>query len=378
MTECIGLILLNPRPERTPDNRRWVEEMRLTVFEVKVCLYLWFLNEDYSRASKSTLIVTPSSLLPQWVDEIAKHAPSLKVFVFEGWTQIRKQVALTPLDRKAIEAKKQKKAKGRPKKKPLKKKVKWVNGEEDEDDFTGKTAKRKGKGKGTKPVVEEEQSEDEGYDPQTDGPIDDWARFCDGYDIVITSYTTLGKELGVARGSSERPRRWGVKYGDENKPRSPLVGVEWARVVMDEVQMAGGHQTVEMVSLLPRHFSFAVSGTPARGEVDDLRHVLESVLFRETLDIVLIDLNRFLRYRSVTWSTKVWKNLLAPAYYETFHHVFSKLTVRTCKNQVTNEFTLPKQTRFIVPIELGRVERTVSIKECSKYWACPESKIGIR
>lgn len=227
---------------------------------------------------KSTLIVTPSSLLPQWVDEIAKHAPSLKVFVFDGWTQIRKQVALTPLDRKAIEAKKQKKAKG--KKKPLKKKGKQVDDEgEDDEEMIEKPAKRKVKRKGTEPVVEDERSEGEEYDLQTDGPIDDWARFCNEYDIIITSYTTLGKELGVARGSSERPRRWGVKYGDENKPRSPLVGVEWARVIMDEVQMAGGHHTVEMVSLLPRQFSFAVSGTPARGEVDDLRHVLESVLF---------------------------------------------------------------------------------------------------
>ena len=281
MTECIGLILLNPRPDRTPDTRRWVEEMRLTLFEVKVCLYLYFSRDIvHIRHQKSTLIVTPSSLLPQWVSEITKHAPSLKVFIFNGWTHIRKHVALTPSDRKAIEAKKQKGAKGRPKKRPLKKKAKWVHDEdEDEEEVTKKPVKGKGKGKVAQPVFEEEQSEDEGYDPQTDGPIDDWARFCNEYDIVITSYTTLGKELGVARGSSERPRRWGIKYGDEDKPRSPLVGVEWARVIMDEVQMAGGHQTVEMVSLLPRQFSFAVSGTPARGEVDDLRHVLESVPF---------------------------------------------------------------------------------------------------
>ena len=150
--------------------------------------------------------------------------------------------------------------------------------EEDEEETVETHATRKGKGKGTKPVVEEGQSEVEEDKPQTDAPMDDWARFCNEYDIVITSYTTLGKELGVARGSSERPRRFGIAYGDENKPRSPLVGVEWTRVIMDEVQMAGGHQTVEMVSLLPRQFSFAVSGTPARGEVDDLRHVLESVL----------------------------------------------------------------------------------------------------
>jgi len=129
------------------------------------------------------------------------------------------------LDRKAIEAKKQKKIKGSPKKQPLKKKVKRVDDddeEEDEEDFIETLAKGKGKrkGKGTRPVVEQELSENEGYVSQTDGPIDDWARFCNEFDIVITSYATLSKELGVARGSSERPRRWGVKYGDENGPRS--------------------------------------------------------------------------------------------------------------------------------------------------------------
>lgn len=195
------------------------------------------------------------------------------------------------MDRKVIEAKKQKKIKGGPKKKPLQKKMKRVGeDDEDDDDFIRKPTKRKGKGKGkrkgVRPVVDEEQSENEEDDPQTDGPIDDWARFCNEFDIVITSYATLSKELGVARGSSERPRRGGVKYGDENKPRSPLVGVEWARVIMDEVQMAGGHQTVQMVSLLPRQYSFAVSGTPARGEVDDLRHVLESVFLLEQCSIV--------------------------------------------------------------------------------------------
>ena len=186
------------------------------------------------------------------------------------------------MDRKIIEARKQKKIK----KKPLQKKMNRVeDDDEDEDDFIAKPARRKKKGKGKRkgirPVVHEEQSENEEEVPE-DGPIDDWARFCNEFDIVITSYATLSKELGVARGSSERPRRGGVKYGDENKPRSPLVGVEWARVIMDEVQMAGGHQTVQMVSLLPRQYSFAVSGTPARGEVDDLRHVLESVFCRRS------------------------------------------------------------------------------------------------
>ncbi|KAG6895597.1 hypothetical protein C0992_000477 [Termitomyces sp. T32_za158] len=53
--------------------------------------------------------------------------------------------------------------------------------------------------------------------------------------------------------------------------------VEWYRVIMDEVQMVGGGKIEDMVSLIPRLSSFAVSGTPARQQVADLMHVLKSV-----------------------------------------------------------------------------------------------------
>ena len=33
---------------------------------------------------KATLVVMPALLVQQWVTELAKHAPSLKVLVYEG------------------------------------------------------------------------------------------------------------------------------------------------------------------------------------------------------------------------------------------------------------------------------------------------------
>lgn len=69
---------------------------------------------------------------------------------------------------------------------------------------------------------------------------------------------------------------------------------------------------------------------------------------------------RFLRFYSATSSTRVWKNLMAPGYHEQFCQLFdTRMAVRTCKRQVAHEFQLPKQTRYVVPIELGKVERTV-------------------
>ena len=38
---------------------------------------------------------------------------------------------------------------------------------------------------------------------------------------------------------------------------------------------------------------------------------------------------------------------------------------RTMKNAVKDELTIPKQTRYLVPVELGRVERLVRFLEMS-------------
>lgn len=228
-----------------------------------------------------------------------QHAPTLKVYVFEGWTKLRQNVALTRADQARIAAKAKAKtktpAKGRKPKKAVTaaKKGKVVPSDvidlSDEDVKAAKPAVtlparghgRKGTSSAAKRYVDADSDEEEDEEPivnkeedEDEGPLDEWAWFCQDYDVVITTYATLGKELGVAKGGVDRPRRRNVEYQDIDKPRSPLVSVEWSRVIMDEVQQAGGHRTVEMVSLIPRKNSFAVSGTPARGEVDDLRHVL--------------------------------------------------------------------------------------------------------
>jgi E3 ubiquitin-protein ligase SHPRH len=72
-------------------------------------------------------------------------------------------------------------------------------------------------------------------------------------------------------------------------------------------------------------------------------------------------LNRFLRVPSFITSNRIWKRLLSPAYFETFKSLFdTRLAVRTSKAQVKDEFQLPVQTRYVVPIDFGRIERTVS------------------
>ncbi|KAI0298963.1 SNF2 family N-terminal domain-containing protein [Multifurca ochricompacta] len=238
--ECVALILLNPGIGRSPSNAKWDPESKMTIKEIQ-----------------TTLIVTPNSLSQQWIDELARHAPSLKVLVYSGWKSL------------SIEKK--------PKKKP--------------------TSKQAIKGHPS------------------------WPAYVNDFNVCITTYDTLRRDLTA-------------KYSRDKRPISPLVVCEWCRVIMDEVR--------EMVSLIPRLSSFAVSGTPARTRVSDLSYIL-----------------RFLRVDPGICAPGNWVKLIQPCYVAEFAAVFQEYTVRTIKSAVQDELTIPMQTRFVVPVHLGKVERHI-------------------
>ncbi|KAJ7050573.1 SNF2 family N-terminal domain-containing protein [Mycena amicta] len=248
------------------------------------------MNELEVATVKSNLIVTPVSLSQQWISELKLHAPSLKVLLYEGWNKLGKSTA-------------QKGPKGR---------------------------KRK-----------ESENED-----TSDAKIEDWPLYCQQFDVVIVTYATLRSELNVARAPPKRPRREDVVYSNLERDRSPLIRVDWDRVIMDEVQMVGGGNVEDMVSMIPRRASFAVSGTPARAQVADLSHVL-----------------KFLRVDHIVGSPRSWTRLLLPAYSHHFARFFKSFALRTTKASVKDELTIPHQTRYLVGIEMGAVERTVYDQE---------------
>ncbi|KAI0702634.1 SNF2 family N-terminal domain-containing protein [Earliella scabrosa] len=304
--ECISTIIMNPAPHRSPVNKRWDAAAKIDVREIK-----------------TTLIVTPPSLAPQWADELKTHAPGLKVLVYEGWQKV--PVPTTERDLALARAKQaQTKA----------------------SSSRGKGKKGQPKGKGKTRAKDDDMdvdsdAKDEDRDMNEDEVVD-WCTYVNTFDVCITTYNVLQQDLGVARPPPTRPRRAFVQYSTVHRTRSPLVMCEWYRVIMDEVQMVGGGKTEEMVSLIPRLSSFAVSGTPARAQVADLIHVL-----------------KFLRVSAVTDVARAWIRLQRPGYVHEFVELFRRYTVRTMKEAVKNELTIPPQTRYLVPIELGRVERHV-------------------
>lgn len=69
--EVIALMLLHPRPE-TP-----------------VMVFDFFLGREL-LATSATLIIAPSSLLDQWISELNRHAPVLKVMYYPGVKKLAK------------------------------------------------------------------------------------------------------------------------------------------------------------------------------------------------------------------------------------------------------------------------------------------------
>ncbi|KAL0952896.1 hypothetical protein HGRIS_007114 [Hohenbuehelia grisea] len=265
------------------------------------------------------------------------HAPSLKVLVYEGWSKVQ-----VPITEEAAEAVREERriasirAKGRVVK------------------SAGKPSTRNRRVKASAAIKVEDSEDEVQVDAdadaddeivevkQEDEEILDWCQYVNTFDVVVTTYNVLRADLNVARAAPNRPRREDVVYSNVTRPRSPLIMCEWRRVVMDEVQMVGGGKTEDMVSLIPRLSSFAVSGTPAKGRVSDLIHVL-----------------KFLRVDSAPGFERAWNTMFTHEMASEFARLFQRLAIRTMKANVRDELTIPQQTRYLVNIELGRVERHV-------------------
>ena len=138
----------------------------------------------------------------------------MKVLVYDGWSKVKVPITKQEVDFKRLQnAKEDTFPKNR---------VEEPNGKAAE---VADDAMDVDSGASTSSSINDENSESE------------WPNFVHEYDVVITTYQTLRSDLYVAHPAPNRPRRTTVVY---ERPRSPLVMVEWKRVIMDEVQMVGG------------------------------------------------------------------------------------------------------------------------------------------
>ncbi|KAF9356387.1 hypothetical protein BGX26_005332 [Mortierella sp. AD094] len=149
------------------------------------------------------------------------------------------------------------------------------------------------------------------------------------YDIVLTTYPVLSKEINYAQ-DYDRPRRHERQY----VPRqSPFVKIHWWRVCLDEA--------AAMTLMIPRVMSWAISGTPIRRHIEDLHSLL-----------------RFLNQEPIASSKRLWKLLTCFSFRSTFISSYQRIMHRHSKKDVAHELTIPKQQRLIYSIDFSDIERS--------------------
>lgn len=154
-----------------------------------------------------------------------------------------------------------------------------------------------------------------------------------GYDVVLTTYNVLSKEIHWAGAAPERNLRHAQTY---ERRRSPLVMISWWRVCLDEAQMieSGVSQAATVARLIPRVNAWSVTGTPIKKDARDLWGLLV-----------------FLRYEPFA-TKKVWQRIDQT----TFKQIFGTIALRHSKDQVRHELELPPQKRIVITTPFTTIE----------------------
>jgi E3 ubiquitin-protein ligase SHPRH len=233
----------------------------------------------YVTPSRATLIITPPSILEQWISEINIHAPELKVYHYRG---------LPP-----------------------------------------SSAPKKEHAAAT---------------------VENLMR----YDVVLTTYNVLSKEIHHATPPPDRSFRNSKRH---ERRKSPLVDISWWRVCLDEAQMieSGVSQAATVARIIPRCNAWAVSGTPLRKDVQDLRGLLI-----------------FLRCDAFANNKAVWDRLDKTS----FKAIFNQIALRHTKDKIREELRLPPQKRIVLTVPFTTIEEqnySDMIRQmCDACWLSPE------
>jgi E3 ubiquitin-protein ligase SHPRH len=154
------------------------------------------------------------------------------------------------------------------------------------------------------------------------------------YDVVLTTYGVLSKEIHYATPPPDRSSRHEKRH---ERRKSPLVEISWWRVCLDEAQMveSGVSNAAKVARVIPRCNAWAVSGTPLRKDVQDLRGLLT-----------------FLRCDTFAQNKMVWRRLDKSSFYA----IFNRITLRHTKDKVRDDLRLPPQKRAVITIPFTAIE----------------------
>lgn len=176
------------------------------------------------------------------------------------------------------------------------------------------------------------------------------------YDVVLTTYGVLSKEIHYATPPPDRSSRHKRRH---ERRKSPLVEISWWRVCLDEAQMveSGVSNAAKVARVIPRCNAWAVSGTPLRKDVQDLRGLLT-----------------FLRCDTFAQNKIVWSRLDKSSFYA----IFNQITLRHTKDKVRNDLRLPPQKRAVITIPFTAIEEQnyadLVRQMCDECWLGPEGE----
>jgi E3 ubiquitin-protein ligase SHPRH len=174
------------------------------------------------------------------------------------------------------------------------------------------------------------------------------------YDVVVTTYNVLSKEIHYAVPSPERSSRSTKRHP---RRKCPLVEISWWRVCLDEAQMieSGVSQAATVARIIPRCNAWAVSGTPLRKDIQDLRGLLI-----------------FLRCDAFANNKAVWDRLDKAS----FRTIFNEIAMRHTKDMIRGELRLPPQKRVVLTVPFTTIEEQnysdLLRQMCDSCWLSPE------
>lgn len=331
--EVTALILMNPRPTSQIDE---ITHIQLKAYgDLKPVM-----------KAKTTLIVAPDSILKQWVDEVTRLAPSLAVTIYNGldkYPKLENNARLIADYLRMFDI--------------VFTTYSVISRELDYALYSSKNNLTRSSHKRTAAQASM------GSNSGDDNPVYDHDALLKDYRSMF-QLSMLSKKPKIANERSDEDQKdtdYEKVLQDEihlamthNKLpdiyhshdyQSPLMLLQFWRVLLDEVQMVSSKisRSFQSASLIPRHHSWGVSGTPIKKNLDDLHSVLT-----------------FLRYQPFcgelaksSWDliTRNWRG------NKDFCMLWSQVGLRHTKGMVHDDIQLPPQHRILMTIPFNPVEQ---------------------